>query len=539
MAVSFPIAGGDFASAGAASRGLKEQLTRLGVAGEVLRRVMIAAYEAEMNVVIHARRGKLWARLNTGRIDLEVVDEGPGIPDVEKAMREGWSTAPAEARALGFGAGMGLPNIRRASDLFEIDTRPGKGTRVRSTIHLLKLAAAESLRNAIDMRPESCRNCLACLAACPTQAMRLRDGRPQILEHLCINCTACLAACRYGALGLREEDPADSEAIAAELLVVPLPFLGGFPQAGPRQVLGALRQLGAQEVRLTDEWETGLLEEALRFARGPQRRAVGPVLAPVCPAVVNLVETHFPSLLPQLAPFLSPVEAARDEYNLQALTVVAACPEQYVALHPGSLPGRLRVLSPARAAATVARALERMDKREPEPEAEAAAAVAVQPAFSGQPAIRGQPGPVEPAPYAEARVLRISGLSHVLRALEKAEASALAGVELLVLYACDQGCWGSPLFPEDPFLARNRAAAVAVGRASALPRTRPYQARPGQRLDESMPAAIRKLALIDELTRRLPGRDCGICGAPTCACRAEDIVLGRVAGKGCPLEEEK
>jgi hypothetical protein len=116
-----------------------------------------------------------------------------------------------------------------------------------------------------------------------------------------------------------------------------------------------LRQLGAQEVRLTDEWETGLLEEALRFARGPQRRAVGPVLAPVCPAVVNLVETHFPSLLPQLAPFLSPVEAARDEYNLQALTVVAACPEQYVALHPGSLPGRLRVLS-RRAAATVLKA---------------------------------------------------------------------------------------------------------------------------------------------------------------------------------------
>jgi anti-sigma regulatory factor (Ser/Thr protein kinase)/NAD-dependent dihydropyrimidine dehydrogenase PreA subunit len=533
MAVSFPIVGGDFASAGAASRGLKEQLTRLGVAGEVLRRVMIAAYEAEMNVVIHARRGKLWARLNSGRIDLEVVDEGPGIPDVEQAMREGWSTAPAEARALGFGAGMGLPNIRKASDLFEIDTRPGKGTRVRSTIHLQKLAAAEALRNAIDLRPESCRNCLACLAACPTRAMRLRDGRPYILEHLCINCTACLAACRYGALGLREENPADAEAIAVETLVVPQPFLGGFPQAGPAQVLAALRELGARHVRLTEEWEAGLLEESLRFARGPQRRAGGPVLAPVCPAVVNLVETHFPSLLPQLAPFLSPVEAARDEYGLEALTVVAACPEQYIALHPGSLPGRLRVLSPARAAAAVAKALKQAGKREPdegearEAEVEAGAAAARTPDF---PASSG------------ARVLHISGLSHVLRALEKAEASALAGVELLVLYACDQGCWGSPLFPEDPFLARDRAGAAVVGRAPALPRGRPFQARPGQRLDESMPAAIRKLALIDELARRLPGRDCGICGAPTCACRAEDIVLGRVSGRGCPLvelEEEK
>jgi len=538
MAVSFPIVGGDFASAGAASRGLKEQLTRLGVAGEVLRRVMIAAYEAEMNVVIHARRGKLWARLNSGRIDLEVVDEGPGIPDVQQAMREGWSTAPAEARALGFGAGMGLPNIRKASDLFEIDSRPGKGTRVRSTIHLQKLAAAAALRNAIDMRPESCRNCLACLAACPTRAMRLRDGRPYILEHLCINCTACLAACRYGALGLREENPADAEAIAAGTLVVPLPFLGGFPQAGPAQVLAALRELGAREVRLTEEWEAGLLEESLRFARGPQRRATGPVLAPVCPAVVNLVETHFPSLLPQLAPFLSPVEAARDEYGLEALTVVAACPEQYMALHPGSLPGRLRVLSPSRAAAAVAKALKRVGKSE-DREAQASEGEAEDGEASAAEAAPAAARTQEPPASSGARVLRISGLSHVLRALEKAEASALAGVELLVLYACDQGCWGSPLFPEDPFLARDRAGAVAVGRAPALPRGRPFQARPGQRLDESMPAAIRKLARIDELARSLPGRDCGICGAPTCACRAEDIVLGRVSGKGCPLEEEK
>jgi anti-sigma regulatory factor (Ser/Thr protein kinase) len=522
MAVTFPIVGGDFAGAGAAARGLKEQLTRLGVEGEVLRRVMIAAYEAEMNVVIHARRGKLFARLNSGRVDLEVVDEGPGIPDVEKAMREGWSTAPAEARALGFGAGMGLPNIRKASDQFEIDTRPGKGTRVRSTIHLRKLAAAETLRNAIDLRPESCRSCLACLAACPTRAMRLHEGRPRILEHLCINCTACLAACRYGALGLREEDEADVDAALAgvELLVVPLPFLCGFPQAGPREVLAALRDLGAREVRLTDEWEAGLQEAALRHARNSERRDAGPWLAPVCPAVVNLMETHFPSLLPQLAPFLSPVEAARDEFGLQSLAIVAACPEQYVALHPGSLPGRLRVLSPARAAAVVAKTLKRRERG---------------PAEEGATPLAGE----GPAARVEAGVLRITGLSHVLRALQKAEASALAGVELLELWACDQGCWGSPLFPEDPFLARNRASVLAVGRAPAMPRARPFLARPGLRLDEDMPTAMRKLALIDELTRRLPGRDCGICGAPTCACRAEDIVLGRVPGPGCPLEEEK
>jgi hypothetical protein len=241
------------------------------------------------------------------------------------------------------------------------------------------------------------------------------------------------------------------------------------------------------------------------------------------------------------------VEAARDEFGLQTLSVVAACPEQYMALHPGSLPGRLRVLSPARTAAAVARALKG--------ETAGPTASGLTPEQPGGPTQAQRAGPRQPerradrlpafprlpAPGEDARVLRITGLRHVLRALEKAEASALAGVELLALYACDQGCWGSPLFTEDPYLARHRAAAVTVGRAPALPRTRPYQARPGLRLDEDMPAAIRKLALIDELSSRLPGRDCGICGAPNCASRAEDIVLGRVVGRDCPLElkEEK
>ncbi|HTX53233.1 MAG TPA: ATP-binding protein, partial [Candidatus Baltobacteraceae bacterium] len=105
--MSCRIHGGDFDQGGQATRRLKEKLVRLGVSGAVLRRAMIAAYEAEMNVVIHARTGTLWARLGDGRLELEVADEGPGIPDVQLALREGWSTASEKARQLGFGAGLG------------------------------------------------------------------------------------------------------------------------------------------------------------------------------------------------------------------------------------------------------------------------------------------------------------------------------------------------------------------------------------------------------------------------------------------------
>ena len=133
---SCEIRGGDFRRAGAASRLLKEQLERIGVAPEVLRRAMIAAYEAEMNVVVHARRGVMKTVLDGTQARVEVLDEGPGIADPGLAMTEGCSTAGREARQLGFGAGLGLPNIRKSADRFTIESTVGQGTRLRFTIYL-------------------------------------------------------------------------------------------------------------------------------------------------------------------------------------------------------------------------------------------------------------------------------------------------------------------------------------------------------------------------------------------------------------------
>ena len=130
ITVSYPISGGDFESAGIATRMLKEQLARIGVGPQAMRRAMIASYEAEMNVVIHARVGTLWARVDRDTLDLEVADEGPGIPDVDLALKEGWSTASSQARQMGFGAGMGLPNIRKNSDEFAINSEVGRGTQL-------------------------------------------------------------------------------------------------------------------------------------------------------------------------------------------------------------------------------------------------------------------------------------------------------------------------------------------------------------------------------------------------------------------------
>ena len=127
---AFPVKGGDFANAGEASCQVKEILKEIGVDPEIIRRVAIAAYEAEMNVVMYAREGEVRVSISPEMIHLLIEDEGQGIENIDLAMQEGYSTATEEMREMGFGAGMGLPNMRKNADEFKISSQVGKGTRV-------------------------------------------------------------------------------------------------------------------------------------------------------------------------------------------------------------------------------------------------------------------------------------------------------------------------------------------------------------------------------------------------------------------------
>ena len=141
MKLRFIVSGDDFSLAGRASTELKRALGRLGIAPDVLRRAAVAMYEAEINMVIHAGGGVAEADILPDRVVLVLRDEGPGIADVELAMREGWSTASDRFRELGFGAGMGLPNMKRNADELRIESAPGAGTTVTMVILLKKEGA--------------------------------------------------------------------------------------------------------------------------------------------------------------------------------------------------------------------------------------------------------------------------------------------------------------------------------------------------------------------------------------------------------------
>ena len=129
---SFTIEGSDFAAAGMVSTELKAVLKKIGLDPKLIRRVAIATYEGEMNVVMHATRARVTLAVTPRAIEVEIDDEGKGIPDVEAAMQEGYTTATEEMRAMGFGSGMGLPNMRRNADEMEVTSEVGKGTCVKT-----------------------------------------------------------------------------------------------------------------------------------------------------------------------------------------------------------------------------------------------------------------------------------------------------------------------------------------------------------------------------------------------------------------------
>ena len=131
ITLHYDVPGDDFTRAGEASGNVKTHLKKLGFDPAVVRNVVIALYEAEINMVIHAGGGEIDVEIDPDQIRMVLTDHGPGIPDISLAMREGYSTAPDNVRALGFGAGMGLPNIKKYTDDMQIETEIGVGTTMR------------------------------------------------------------------------------------------------------------------------------------------------------------------------------------------------------------------------------------------------------------------------------------------------------------------------------------------------------------------------------------------------------------------------
>ena len=132
----YDVPGDDFTRAGEASSSIKQALKQVGLAPDIIRNVAIAMYEGEINMVIHAGGGEIDVDIAPDAVHMVLRDQGPGIQDISLAMREGWSTAPDDVRSLGFGAGMGLPNMKKYTDEMKVESTVGVGTTVTMTVFI-------------------------------------------------------------------------------------------------------------------------------------------------------------------------------------------------------------------------------------------------------------------------------------------------------------------------------------------------------------------------------------------------------------------
>jgi len=507
---SYPICGGSFENAGVASSLLKARLKQIGVDPAVLRRIMIAAYEAEMNVVIHAHGGNMQVSLDDRYLDLEVRDEGPGIEDIDLAVKEGFSTAPDEARQMGFGAGMGLPNIRKNSDYFRIESQVGRGTYIKATINLRPCEESIERKNSIDVKAELCNRCLACVRECPTGALRVHDQGPEVLAHRCIDCALCIDACGRNALGMKSKSL--SHGVAGErAIVVPSALLVQFGFfVDPEDVIGVLGEKGYNPVLNGAGWEVSLRSAVSAYAL--EENSSLPVISPVCPAVVNLVETRFPSLIPNLAPFLSPIEALLSENTDKPALCIGLCPAMSTAIRAWYQEPEVIVAHPSMLFEALSGSF----------------------APGGGVASREREWINSKKP--PTGILIISGMAEVNDMLERMENADVRGIDVVEPYLCSYGCFGSPLLPENSAVAQARFRASSLfnkPEGRAVRREGLYSARRGTRLHPNIQEAMILFSKIDRVCTGLPGRNCGRCGAPSCFALAEDIVLGRATRDQC------
>jgi len=315
-------------------------------------------------------------------------------------------------------------------------------------------------------------------------------GDPIILSHLCIDCAECVRACAFRALRLDAQHvlpPPDPNAV----LALPFPF------APARHDHAALCARGWKEVVPPLPWRAALRRAARQCAQA--RKLPWPVIPPFCPAVVNLIRTRFHALIPHIAPFLSPIEAMRQSYADRPMTAVLCCPAEASALREMACAQPTALCSPA--------------------------------ALAGF----ARPSALSPAPPQD-RVgpQAVSGIGEVLDALDRAENGLLAQTSLLELHLCAGGCPGAPLLSLPADVASDPAPTEAAPGGVAAHRQSPLAPRAGIRLDADMAEAVRKLGRIEETARRLPGLDCGDCGAPSCLAAAEDLTLGRIPSLDCP-----
>ncbi len=404
--------------------------------------------------------------------------------------------------------------------------------------------------HSVTLDKDKCKGCTNCIKHCPTEAIRVRNGKAEITRERCIDCGECIRVCPYHAKKA-VSDPFERIEDFRYKIALPAPSLyGQFNSSfGRDKILNALLRIGFDDVFEVAAAAEVVSEATRRYLESHEIRK--PVISTACPAVVRLIQVRFPSLIDNLLHIDSPMEVAAHMAKIRA-SARAGIPVGEIGAF---------FLSPCAAKVTSVKApfgkdksdvdavfamkdihlllLEQLKKMNGEPAA-------------GHPAMAGPAGVLwactggESAPLEKGRHIAVHGIANIIAILEETVEERLEDVDFIEALSCLEGCLGGPLTVENPFVAKTNLQAVIesaneadfdkdcfVADPTELEWTRAMPYIPVLKLDDDMQKALEKLQQIDAIEAGLPGLDCGACGAPSCRALAEDIVRGIAKETDC------
>jgi len=391
--------------------------------------------------------------------------------------------------------------------------------------------------------PERCAGRMACMRACPTHAIRVRQGKAVILEERCIDCGECARACPNKAIVPQTSSFTDFSRFRY-MIALPSPVLYGQFRRDvlPGAILNALKRIGfddACDVASASEAASIAIEEYLKDYRGPY-----PLLSPFCPVVVRLIQARYPDLVDLLPPIESPMEIAAREIRYRKMKELGLERDEIGVIYLTPCAAKMVAIRypPRKKVSHIDGAIAIADIY---PLLRAAIAETDNQGSEGEEPVRGigLGWPVVGEQSAHLRAescLAVAGLADVERILNEIETGKLGDVQYVECHGCAQGCCGGPLTVDNPYVARSKILNLVArfGNTPSQDRAKVRElyhrgyfslpgkiaARPFPPLDKDIPRAIEKKRRVQDLLRTLPRIDCGACGAPTCLDFAEDVI---------------
>lgn len=405
--------------------------------------------------------------------------------------------------------------------------------------------------HSVTLDHEKCRGCTNCIKRCPTEAIRVREGKARIFEERCVDCGECIRACpNHAKTALTDKLERLKEFDYRVALPAPS-YYGQFRRTStPEAVLAALLAVGFDDVFEVPVGAT-IVSYAVRTYMA-RERFVRPLISSACPAVLRLIQVRFPSLLDHIAPIESPMEVAAALARERAVAATGLPPDRIGVFFITPCAAKVTAVKQpvGRAKSGVDGAISMSDVygaavghlKDPLPPRALQLAAA-----SG---IRWGRAGGENAEIGEGELLAVDGIHNVITVLGEVEKGRLTDVDYLEAQACVGGCIGGPLVPENPFVARANIKAMAdmVGdrpppvsesemaelyEAGRLFMERKVPPRPVLKLDDDVSRAMAKVELLEKTVALLPNLDCGSCGSPNCRALAEDIVRGLAYETDC------